>query len=70
MGFYLSAREGVPDLEKWQLHLYGPKGLKALMAASTFDADYFSNVEVVEFPDNLEAPLVIESSDEMIVDEE
>ena len=40
------------------------------MAASTFDADYFSNVEVVEFPDNLEAPLVIESSDEMIVDEE
>ena len=54
MGFYLSAREGVPDLDNWQICLFGPKGLKDLMKASTFDADYFTNVEVVEFPDNLD----------------
>ena len=31
MGFYLSAREGVPDLESWQICLLGPKGLKNMM---------------------------------------
>lgn len=41
MGFYLSAREGVQDLDSWQITIFGPKGLKALLAASTFDTDYF-----------------------------
>lgn len=41
MGFYLSAREGVVDLDNWQITIFGPKGLKALLAASTFDSDYF-----------------------------
>ena len=71
MGFYLSAREGVPDLDNWQICLFGPKGLKDLMKASTFDADYFTNVEVVEFPDNLDQPIQKQASaDSMAVDEE
>mmetsp|Transcript_32078 Transcript_32078/g.42539 ORF Transcript_32078/g.42539 Transcript_32078/m.42539 type:complete len:111 (-) Transcript_32078:261-593(-) len=44
MGFYLSAREGVNDLDSWQICLFGPRGLRDLMRASTFDADYFTNV--------------------------
>ena len=68
MGFYLSSREGVQDLDSWQIVLFGPKGLKALLHASTFADDYFTNVQVIEFPDNLEAPS--ESEGEMIVDEE
>lgn len=41
MGFYLSSREAINDMDSWQLRLFGPKGLKALIEASTFDADYF-----------------------------
>ena len=44
MGFYLSAREGVVDLESWQIVVFGPKGLKAMVKASTFHDDYFENV--------------------------
>ena len=73
MGFYLSAREGVVDLESWQIVVFGPKGLKAMVKASTFHDDYFENVQLIEFPDNLEAPipsLTEEVQDDMIVDEE
>ena len=38
------------------------------MHASTFADDYFTNVQVIEFPDNLEAPDEMEG--DMIVDEE
>ena len=55
----------------------GPKGLKDLMKASTFADDYFQNVQLIEFPDNLEEPMVedivnVEEGEEgsMIVDEE
>ena len=58
MGFYLSARETVVDLDTWKICLMGPRGLKNLMAASTFDADYFLNVSVIEFPDNLDEPMM------------
>ena len=54
MGFYLSAREGVVDLESWQICVLGPKGLKDLIQNSSFASDYFTNVQLVEFPDNLE----------------
>ena len=72
MGFYLSAREGVVDLDSWQIVIFGPKGLKAMVKASTFQDDYFENVQLIEFPDNLEAPIEIEEvkEDDMIVDEE
>lgn len=70
MGFYLSCREGVNDLESWQIVLFGPKGLKDLMHSSTFDDDYFTNVQVIEFPDNLEQPCTENNEGEMIVDEE
>jgi len=42
------------------------------MKSSTFDENYFTNVQIVEFPDNLEAPFTDESvaQGEMIVDEE
>lgn len=57
MGFYLSTRESVGnDLDSWQVVLFGPRGLKGLMGASTFEDDFFANVHVVEFPDNLEQP--------------
>ena len=58
MGFYLSARETVVDLDNWQIFILGPIGLKSLMRASTFDADYFTNVTIVEFPDNLNESLM------------
>jgi len=54
MGFYLSARESVADAEQWRICLFGPRGLKELMRSSTFDTDYFSNVQVIEFPDDLD----------------
>ena len=41
------------------------------MHASTFADDYFTNVQVIEFPDNLEAPSEAANVEgEMIVDEE
>lgn len=54
MGFYLSARESVADIETWQIRLFGPKGLKKLMRALTFDVEYFGNVSIIEIPDDLE----------------
>ena len=71
MGFYLSSREGVADLDNWQICLMGPKGLKDLMKSSTFAADYFTNVQIIEFPDNLDQPLppTEETSEPMDVDE-
>lgn len=49
----------------------GPKGLKDLMKSSTFAADYFTNVQIIEFPDNLDQPLppTEETSEPMDVDE-
>ena len=71
MGFYLSAREGVADLESWQICVLGPKGLKDLIQNSSFASDYFTNVQLVEFPDNLEQPINEgEGEGQMVVDEE
>ena len=58
MGFYLSSREGInfneDAMQEWQICLMGPRGLKQMIDASSFGADYFQNVDIIEFPDNLE----------------
>ena len=43
-----------------------------MMHASTFDDNYFTNVQVIEFPDNLNQPQSLDEEEgfgEMIVDE-
>ena len=60
MGFYLSSREGIVDLESWPICVLGPRGLKELFRKFKPLTDFFTNVQLIEFPENLEQPVIEE----------